>query len=358
MTSRVTAADVSILDAKRPADRQRWLDAWQAWPAREVFAHPSYVSLYAGADARARCALLASPRSTVMYPFLQRDLPSELGADAPACDLTTPYGYGGPFVWGADAPYALAAPFWDGFEAWCACEGVVSEFVRFALGADAMLPFPGTTEERALNVVRSLDLPPEALWMDVQHKVRKNVKRAQQSGVTVETDETGERLSTFLKIYEATMDRRDAGAQYYFTRSYFEAIHRDLPGQFLYVYAMHEGHAVSTELVLVSETALYSFLGGTLRDAFAVRPNDLLKYEIMRWGQDHGKRAFVLGGGYQPDDGIYRYKTSFAPDGQVPFRVGTRIHDAARYAALVERRRALAADDWTPARSFFPAYRG
>lgn len=344
-----------VLDAAVPADAHAWAAAWAAWPEREVFAHPAYVRLGAGDGTRARCALAETPGGTVLYPFLQRDLPAEIAAAAgsgPTCDLTTPYGYGGPACWG-DRPDATS--FWDAFDAWAAREGVVSEFVRFHLDRSGQLPFPGTVAERTQNVVRTLGAPLEAIWMDAEHKVRKNVKRARRSGVTVEFDRTGERLGAFLDIYEATMDRRDAGASFYFPRAYFEAIHRDLPGQFVYAFAMHEGEAVSAELALVSATSLYSFLGGTRREAFALRPNDLLKVELMEWAKAEGLARFVLGGGYGADDGIYRYKKSFAPSGSVPFCVGTRVHDAGRYRALASARAAQTGE--TPDASFFPQYR-
>lgn len=360
-----------ILAADDPADARAWLSAWEAWPEREVFAHPAYVRLSAGAGERARCALLTTPGGSVLYPFLHRDLSvaGPPGAGLPGAgppgpsDLTSPYGYGGPFVWGAaddDARAVLAASFWPSFDAWCAGAGVVSEFVRFHLGPGALLAFPGDVRERMPNVVVPLDRAAETMWTGFEHKVRKNVNRARRSGVTVEFDRTGERLGTFLEIYEATMGRREASAHYYFPRTYFEAIHRDLPGQFVYAFAMHEGRAVSAELVLVSASSLYSFLGGTLREAFDVRPNDLLKVEVMAWGQREGRTRFVLGGGVEPGDGIYRYKLSFAPSGSVPFSVGSRVHDAVQYDRLTDARREAAAragETWAPPETFFPAYR-
>ena len=348
-------ASLRILDASDADDKAVWLAAWLAWPDREVFAHPGYVGLYASDEARPMAALMESNGGNILYPFLLRDLPEELRGDAPAYDLTTPYGYGGPFAWGDVAP--LRQAFWSAFDQWCVEGGVVSEFVRLALDSTQLLPFPGTIVERQHNVVRALELPADELWMDVEHKVRKNVKRARRSGVTIDVDLVGERLGTFLSIYEATMDRRDAGVGYYFSADYFETIHRDLPGQFAYFFAMHEGRAVSAELVLVSENALYSFLGGTLGDAFTLRPNDLLKYEVICWGQAEQKSRFVLGGGYAPGDGIYRYKTSFAPNGSVPFCIGTRIHNRSTYEELVGRCKELA-DEIAPLDAdFFPAYR-
>lgn len=353
-----------VLDAAHEADVRRWTELWKRWPDREVFAHPAYVRLYCdGERSRAMCAVLETADGCVMYPFIVRDLTTEPfwnGSRGQAYDITTPYGYGGPFTWGATDAAALAVPFWRGFERWCSETGVVSEFLRFTLFSDDVLPFPGTQEPRLDNVVRRLDVDPEAMWMEFEAKVRKNVNRARRSGVEVAVDPTGERLDDFLRIYSSTMERRSASSHYYFPRSYFERIHDELPGQFVYLHALHEGSVVSTELVLVSSGSIYSFLGGTDRDAFKLRANDLLKYEIIRWGVQQGKRRFILGGGYEPGDGIYRYKLSFAPDGALPFYVGTRVHDSVLYQQLVGRQRRLAeaqGREWTTTSSYFPRYR-
>ena len=88
--------------------------------------------------------------------------------------------------------------------------------------------------------------------------------------------------------------------------------------------------------MLVSERNAYSFLGGTASDAFELRPNDLLKWELILWLKSAGKRRFVLGGGYGADDGIFRYKRSFAPHGLVPFFVGRRVLEPELYRDLTE----------------------
>jgi hypothetical protein len=80
----------------------------------------------------------------------------------------------------------------------------------------------------------------------------------------------------------------------------------------------------------------------------------------MLWAKRSGKARFVLGGGHLPDDGIFRYKRSFAPEGVVPFRVGQRILDQGAYDCLLEARsKAATAEggEWIPQEGFFPAYR-
>jgi CelD/BcsL family acetyltransferase involved in cellulose biosynthesis len=148
-------------------------------------------------------------------------------------------------------------------------------------------------------------------------------------------------------LYLHTLERRDAPERYRFARDFFERLseHR------VYVHALHGDDVVSSELVLLSEHNAYSFLGGTDSDAYELRPNDLLKWELILWAKEQGKRRFVLGGGYRPDDGIFRYKRSFAPHGLVPFFVGRRVLQPKLYRELTERTGARGDAD------FFPAYR-
>jgi hypothetical protein len=353
-----------VWDAGKEDEYERWLAVWREWVGKEVFAHPDYVQLYANATTRALCAAMVVSGCPILYPFLLRDLTVEpywgdLGARG--ADITTPYGYGGPFVAG-DRAYAEkhSADFWTEFEAWATKTSVVSEFVRMSLFDEEMAPYPGVKRKLYDNIVRDLTLDEDALWMDFEHKVRKNVKRAVRSGVTVETDLKGTRLKDFLRIYYATMQRRRAKDSYYFPQKYFETIAEKLHGNYAFFHALSDENVVSTELVLVSEFSIYSFLGGTDEEAFELRPNDLLKYEIMRWGKANGKRTYVLGGGYEQDDGIFRFKRSFAPRGIRPYFIGYRVMNAEMYQALVANRASLERERgnaWDDAAGFFPLYR-
>ncbi len=347
-----------ILDASIPQEHADWVELWSSWPEHEVSAHPDYVRLFAGPYARSLCAILKSPQGSVIFPFILRPLHIEkwVESDTEAWDLVTPYGYGGAFSWGVPD----ADLFWSEFNKWVKAVGVVSAFLRFSLFSEQLLPFDGEVEIKSRNIVRMLDLDADALWMDYDHKVRKNVKKALRNGLEVEIDPDGSHLKEFLEVYYSTMDRRGATEQYYFPDVFFNTIVRDLLGEFVFFHVFYGSKIVSTELVLSSTNYLYSFLGGTLLEAYDLRPNDLLKHSVIEWGRDQGKKAFVLGGGYEDGDGIFRYKLSFAPNGTVPFKVGKRIYDPDTYERLIQRRLKWEIGqglDWRPNLDFFPAYR-
>ena len=348
-----------ILDSAVSEHYTAWLDFWRSWPEREIFAHPEFVKLFCRKGDRAICATWRGERGGVIFPLIKRPLETECWAknQSGLSDLISPYGYGGPYCWGQVNP----ASFWNAFDEWAIKAEIVSCFARLSLFAEQLLPFRGTVEMNALNIVRTLNIPRDILWMRYEHKVRKNVKRAQTEGISVERDETGSRLDEFLSVYYSTMERRRANEGYLFQREFFLAIINELSDQYAFFYAIKQGRIVSSELVLVSDRHLYSFLGGTLSEAFAYRPNDLIKHSIIQWGLELGKSTFVLGGGYGGSDGIYRFKRSFAPDGERKFYVGKRIWNEQLYANITDMRRTFetqAGRAWMPKNDFFPAYRG
>jgi len=358
----LAAADLAVefLDPSDPRDMGSWLALWEQWPGREVSAHPAYVRLFARPGDRVVCASARTLHGGILYPLIVRPIASEPWADGESagCDLTSAYGYGGPFAW--DVSDLEARAFWARFDGWARSLGAVTSFTRLSLFPEQILPFHGELRDRGANVVRTLNLTPDELWSDYEGKVRKNVQRARREGLVVKFDETGDFLDDFAAVYESTMDRRQALSQYYFPRSFFESIVSGLPGKFLFAHVMAGAQVVSSELLLLSADNAYFFLGGTLAEAFARRPNDLLKHESFLHCRERGVKRFVLGGGYGSDDGLLRFKRSFAPGGDRPFRTGVKTFDALEAARLVERRREWERSqgrEWTPADGFFPAYR-
>lgn len=354
---------MKILNAAHEAERKAWIAIWQEWDGKEVYAHPDYVSLYLDEYSQACCAVSEDKESTVIYPFILRDVSAEPCYEASMgkiYDIITAYGYGGCYMWGAADRQTSVTRFYAEFQEWAQQNRIVSEFIRFSLDSVTREFYPGRVEPNNDNVVVDLTADKETMWHNFKHKVRKNVNRALNNQVKVECDLQGENLEAFLEIYYSTMERREADSGYYFPREYFETIGRNLKGQFAYFHALYEGKVISTELVLVSDYNIYSFLGGTKEEYFDLRPNDLLKYEIINWGRENGKKWFILGGGYTPHDGIFNYKLAFAPEGIRPFYVGKQIFDPQIYELLVKKKQALCEAccyEWSSKTLFFPLYR-
>ena len=353
-----------FLDAK-PDSRHEWLDWWQR-TGSEPFAHPDYVSLLAETHDQVMALTWSDPAGgQALLPLIRRPIPTDLhlqseAASLPWTDIVSPYGYGGPFTSGTVDSSAL----FGALLGWMRDERVVTAFIR---PSPTHVPPAGLElegyETRHVGdiVIVGLGRSRDDQWRHYEHKVRKNVNKASRAGMRVEILHDFIHLDEFVEIYTETMGRRGASSWYFFGRPLFERLGETLSGNYVLAEVYEpSGRIVSVELVLVSDRFLYSFLGGTRRDAFRHAPNDLLKHAVIDYGRDLGKEGYVLGGGYLPDDGVFRYKRAFDVGGIQPFTVvqltaEQRVRRTLDRARLAQARREHPDAELPP--DFFPPYR-
>lgn len=335
-------------------DRKEWEEVWARSPMQLPYAHPGYGDLVCPPEGRLLAAVMEHNRSTVLYPFVLRSIDG-----GPKSDITSPYGYGGPLRWGPDSDAELASRFWAEFDRWAQDHGVVAEFIRFSL-FDDVLPYPGTRRPRNLNTVSELPAAADDLWASLHKKVRQGIRRALRFEMEVEIDTRCSRLDDFVRIYSGTMERRASDDWYRFDREFFTRLISALGDRVVMVFAIHNGRAVSANLMLLGADSAYAFLGGTEEGALSLRPTEFMEYHSMNWARENGYRRYVLGGGVTPGDGLERYKQRFAPEGAVMFHTGERVLDPVAFDELVNTRRRefeVADVPWDDDAEFFPPYR-
>jgi hypothetical protein len=339
---------LEVLRASDADERARWVALLREWPGSSPACFPAYLELFAHAGEEPTLLMLEREGQHVVMPLLLRPIP---GAGQ-ARDALGPYGYGASFDTGEGAP---RAEFWDMAAGSLADNDVVSAVVRLPVVPGAP-PWPFDQRQVGSNIVRDIRAWPE-LWTDVDHKVRKNYNRAIRSGLTIDFGRL-EALEDFLPVYLATMARRDAADAFHLDAERLGALLVEIDGRFVVATARIGGQALAVELCLVHGTTGFSFLGGTLEDGFPLRANDYLKCEIFRWCAENGLRHFVIGGGLGgQDDGIFRYKKSFAPHGATDFSIGEWRVQPEEYGRLVAERSARE-PGWAPAPGAYPSYRG
>ena len=348
-----------ILKETNPYEKQEWLNIWKNWKGKEVFAHPDYIKLFTDENSYASCIYYTVNDSILIYPFIVREIPyidTKKESSKKIYDIVSPYGYSGVYVIGNKVSETEYNIFFNYTTKWAEDNNIVSEFIRFSLNSQVIKFYSGEAVYNNNNIIIDLTLSKEERWNRYKQKVRKNVKKAISGNLKIIIDENGFYLNDFLNIYYKTMVRRGASNNYLFPKSFFEIINSKLVGNYVYFHAFYEEKIISTELVLVSDDNIYSFLGGTLSETFDLRPNDLLKHEIINWGIDNDKKQFILGGGYEPNDGIFNYKQSFEPENCTPFYVGKRIFNKKLYDILVDNIIKLDSN-FDISSNYFPLYR-
>ena len=292
-------------------------------------------------------------QSRTVYPFFLRSL-SELPFSQIAgaiWDAATPE-----FTGPSNISQASAARFCDAVHQLFCELGVVTEFMHLNPWSDAGQMLTGG--ELCFNrevVWVDTTLSEDKLWQNhFSHACRKNLKRAANENVRVFEATSLDEVRAFHQIYKATMDRNQALSSYYFPTEYFISIFEQMAGNARFVLAEHKGQIVAATLYMHDDVSVYSYLGGADYGHQDVRPTNAIVNYAIAWARRSGKRRLVLGGGYQPDDGIFRFKASFSHL-RAAFYTFRRIHLVEHYNALQSNW--CTYHDTAPDNTYFPAYR-
>ena len=325
---------LSVLEL--PSGRDRWLAAWKSLPddLRDVRAHPDFLALHKTARAEPVCFLVADARGTALLAALRHSLPVGLASAGAQCDLQGCPGYNGFFVTSADR--SLLADLDALVQSWAESNGAIAEFYRLnPLMADEP-PEGYRTVERNRNVAIDLAPGPDAIRREqYEYSVRKQLAKADRAELVLGVARGPQDVAAAFAVYAHTMERNATGSRQsldYFLRAV--ALPDDLAT--LYTVA-HGGDIVACELVTHGARVAYSYLGGTLADAFPLGPNEFLKHGIVCDQHARGRRWFLLGGGLSPGDGVHRYKRKFSPANDLSFLIASRIRLPQAYDHVIDR---------------------
>ena len=333
-------------------------ESWNKYlpPNRSVFGSLGYARICkTHRKSSPRLYVVTMNESSICYPTHFRttsDLSFSSGAEG-RWDTTNPE-YTGPIAQNCDS--ALTNAFSLLRDEAFRQEGVIAEFAHLHPweNSEALLP-----EGREFNrniVWIDTELSLDVLWsVHCEHSCRKNIKTAQNYGVTVFEGSTDEHIREFHRVYIETMKRNNALPVYYFCLDFFKAFRDELPDNCKFMMAEYRDKIVAATLYLHDDNDVFSFLGGADAEVQHVRPTNLLIWETIRWANLAGKRRFILGGGYRPNDGILRFKSTFSRF-QEPFYVYRKVHMKEEYNLLDRRCREHNALGGEPI-GYFPSYR-
>ncbi len=284
------------------------------------------------------CAAMTSENGVVLYPFVKRNISTmtNFSTTSNLYDITGLYGRGG-IVTSLINESDLVL-FHDEMKSYCNENNIVCGFDRYHPIIANEDKVSDTTEVIDIGGFVVVDLRPEMTEIESSFKqsVRKDLRKSERNGITYFVESNCEHLKDFMDIYYHTMSRNSADDFYYFNEEYFATLCSEMPGKFYFFYAMAEGEVVSCELVLHHGKYCHSFLGGTKREALPLCANPFLKRGIIKFFKERGCDYFLLGGGSKPDDGIFKFKKAYAPDGVLPSRIGGMIWNHQAYQQIKE----------------------
>ena len=223
-------------------------------------------------------------------------------------------------------------------------------FIRFS----TIIKVPEATglvkvERRKEVVWIDLDKEETTLFREMSAGHRRAVSRARRLGVTIEHHRAdAASLAEFSALYREMILRVGAGERWHFPDSYFEDCALCLgPDHVSLCNAKQSGETIASALILHdNETAYYHLSSGSREGARHLRPNHLLIFELALWAKARGCRRLLLGGGSEPEDGIFRFKAGFSKSRSWLYTSNV-VYDQQLYRLLCEAR-----DAWDQERGF------
>jgi len=354
-----TPGSFQVLSYDNPKDRQKWRSICQSFKEIDIFYYPEYVYLFERkGDGKAHCFVYYDGENgIVIYPFLRRrinELPIFNDISDDLTDIISPYGYSG-YLRNISA--VNMSNFINAFHNYCLQNNIVSEFIRFHPILNNFSYCSDNINIREWNqtVVVDLSLSMDDIWQNISPSCRNKIKKAQKNHVEIIHDRNFDHLDDFCNLYTDTMKRLQAEEYYFFSKSWFKELIKLLPHNSALFHGVYNSSIIMSGIYIFDRDFIHYFLSGSIYETRHMGANNLLLYEVSIWAKPRGFKYLHLGGGYQQDDSLYRFKASFSRL-KTPFYIGNVIHDHDCYHYLARRRESAASKE-SKYSQFFPAYR-
>jgi len=136
---------------------------------------------------------------------------------------------------------------------------------------------------------------------------RRNIRKARDEGVTVALERSGEAVAAYYRLHCGTRRHHGLPPQ---PLSFFGRIHEHViaPGRGFVALARHKGRVIAGGVYFhFRDQAIYKF-GASDRDHLALRPNNLVMWEAIRWCCRNGIRTFSFGRTEPGNEGLLQFK--------------------------------------------------
>jgi len=340
-------------------DEHEWSNLLTLFPktSLDVYFTPEYATLYESGtnEGKVRCIKFENSEGFALYPYIEREIPLEITNGKKLKDIVTPYGYGGPVLTNRSQEFLRS--FNNAVDDFFMDMGYISEFIRFhpILENHKLRDCTTSLVHRTFGVDFSKE---EADNLEFWHNsMKRGVKKAEKSGLEITVEPLGAKnLDTFVKIYNATMKRRNARPYYFFSESYWSLmLSLGQKGESILANVLYNGKVISSAIFLIWDRIyIHYHLGGSNEDYLNLRPNNYLFWNIEKWAAKNKFRILFLGGGVKESDGLERFKSGIS-NVSFDFYVGKKVFNEKIFHLLNERAKRLSEQNYDA--DFFPPYR-
>ncbi len=345
--------ETKVLDTSK--NRELWNKLVDALALKDIYFTPEYAMLFEATEGEVREAFggeaqlffYGNKRNYIIYPFFKRkvsELPFRelLPPESQGWfDIISPYGYSGPIAYISEPK--IEGELWQGFvkefHHYCLQNNIVAEFARLHPYFRNHLLLEKFTDinivKRAEVVFIDLELDESLIRKSMTKGNKSSVSKARRSGVEISQSKSKDDIAAFYQLYTYTMERSEAKRAYFFSGKFFNDTLQLLDNNVELFSARYKDQIIAASLFLFKGDLAHYYLSGSDADFLSVCPNNLLLYQAMLWAKEQGYKIFNLGGGFEPNDSLFQFKSSFSKT-TTDFYTYSRVHNEEIYEILCQ----------------------
>lgn len=186
--------------------------------------------------------------------------------------------------------------------------------------------------EEHLNILLDLSKTKKELWDDVSSKGKNKIRNAQNSNLHFDVKQDYETLNKSYRLLETVY--RNAGLPLINIKFFKNLL--DLSDQYseLKIFTLNlNGEITACRFALLYKNSIYDFYAGWDKSFSHLHPNDLIMWEIIKWGKANNYTVLDFGGAGKPDVpyGVRNFKKKFGGE-IVNYGRYEKIHSVVKFA--------------------------
>lgn len=247
-------------------------------------------------------------------------------------DLLSPYGYAGPIC--NDKQFFKMAEL--SFLSYIKGQGdIITEFIRYHYLHTVNNKFDVDIDNQINRNILILKLDKswgDTFLEDFSGTARNLIRSTEKKGFQFIIDEDFNFYEDFMNLYYRNMEYSSASSYYYFPKSFFEKLRKNLKGKLMLAHLKKDGLIYCSSLFFLHSGIITYYLSGRNIDYPKIPSNYAILGGIVKWGIENKFKLINFGGGRTKDssDKLLKFKSNFSKSA-VPFYIGKRIHSPEIY---------------------------
>jgi len=166
--------------------------------------------------------------------------------------------------------------------------------------------------ENHLDIINNLELSENKLWENLSRDRKKSIKLALKSLTIKDISNDKKMILETYKVIASIYDRIKLPIPHItFFYNIYDVLNKK--NYFKTFAAYYNDKLIGVRIVLCYKDLIYDWYAGSDESYLKYRPNDILPWEIMKWGKQNGFKRFDFGGAGKPNKpyGVREYKKKF-----------------------------------------------